>query len=85
MWNWKEIVDSLEREASIKDIQELYKAMIIYEVGLPLKEINEDIENEIDKIIAKFWKNDIYTSFLNSELIEEFDKNDKIIKKIENF
>ena len=50
-WTANELLDSLNRECNQEEINELYKAMIAYSVGLT--EIDEAVDEILDNIIEE--------------------------------
>lgn len=61
----QELLNSLNKEMSIEDINELYKAIIAYCMGLDT--IDED---KFDTIINFYYENPVIYNFANQELIE---------------
>lgn len=61
----QELLNSLNKEMSIEDINELYKAIIAYSLGL------ETIDNDkFETIINFYYENPVIMNFANQELID---------------
>ncbi len=68
-WNANELLDSLNRETNQLEINELYKALIAY--GLGLDEIDEKTDKVLDEVIEKdYFANDNITGFVNPDIID---------------
>ena len=68
-WNANELLDSLNRETNQLEINELYKALIAY--GLGLDEIDEEADKILDSVIDEdYFENDAVLSFVNPEIID---------------
>lgn len=68
-WNANELLDSLNRETNQKEINELYKALIAY--GLGLDEIDEEADKVLDSVIEDdYFENDNVLSFVNPEIMD---------------
>ena len=65
MFKAQELLESLNRECSIEDINELYKAIIAYSIGL--ETIDED---KFNTIINFYYENPVIMNFANQELID---------------
>ena len=73
-----ELLDSINREFSQGDINEIYKALVAWNVGL--QEIKPEDEEKLDKVIEYYFDKDYIRGFINEELldyaIELFEDND---------
>ena len=68
-WTANELLDSLNRECNQEEINELYKAMIAYSVGLT--EIDEAVDEILDNIIEEdYFGNDYIRSIVNEDIME---------------
>lgn len=68
-WTANELLDSLNRECNQEEINELYKAMIAYSVGLT--EINEAVDEILDDIIEEdYFGNDYIRGIVNEDIME---------------
>ena len=65
----QEILDTLNKEYSLADINELYKALIAYDFGL--ETISKENEETLDGLIEFYYENPKISSFINNELREE--------------
>jgi hypothetical protein len=68
-WTAEELFDSLQRETSIAEILELYKALLARELGV------EAYTEELDKILTDvialdYWETDTVESFINPDLVD---------------
>ena len=64
-----EILDSLIREYSVDDVQEVYKALVAYVVGL--EHISEEYDKKLDEIIQnEYLDNDAVRSILNDDIFD---------------
>ncbi len=74
-WTANELLDSLVREVNQEDINELYKALIAYALGLT--DIDEITDTILDNIIEEdYFANDNITGFVNEDIIAA--ANDKL-------
>ena len=64
----QEILDCLNKEYSLADINELYKALIAYDYGL--EEISKENEDILNGIIDFYYENPRISSFINDEIRE---------------
>lgn len=65
MFKAQELLESLNNECSIEDINELYKAIIAYSLGL------ETIDNDkFETIINYYYENPEILDFVNQDLID---------------
>lgn len=64
-WTSQELLDMFNKETNVEEMQELYKALIAYELGIT--EIND---YKFNKIIDFYYKKDFITSFINEDLFE---------------
>ena len=68
-WTANELLDSLNRECNQEEINELYKAMIAYSVGLT--EIDEVVDEILDNIIEEdYFGNDYIRGIVNEDIME---------------
>lgn len=68
-WTANELLDSLNRECNQEEINELYKAMIAYSVGLT--EIDEAVDEILDNIIEEdYFGNDYIRGIVNEDIME---------------
>lgn len=64
----QEILDCLNKEYSLADINELYKALIAYDYGL--EEISKENEDTLNGIIDFYYENPRISGFINDEIRE---------------
>ena len=64
----QEILDSLNRELNQDEINELYKGLIAYSVGV--EEITPEVEIKLDKVIDFYFDNDDIGGMVNQEVID---------------
>ena len=73
-----ELLDSINREFTQGDINEIYKSLVAWNVGL--QEIKPEDEEKLDKVIEYYFDKDYIRGFINEELldyaIELFEDND---------
>lgn len=62
-----ELLDSFNREFNQDEMNELYKALIAYSLGI---EINETNDSKLDEVIDYYFDTDYITCFVNSDLIK---------------
>lgn len=68
-WTANELLDSLNRECNQEEINELYKAMIAYSIGLT--EINEAVDEILDDVIEEdYFGNDYIRGIVNEDIME---------------
>lgn len=68
-WIANELLDSLNRECNQEEINELYKAMIAYSIGLT--EIDEAVDEILDNIIEEdYFGNDYIRGIVNEDIME---------------
>lgn len=68
-WTANELLDSLNRECNQEEINELYKAMIAYSIGLT--EIDEAVDEILDNIIEEdYFGNDYIRGIVNEDIME---------------
>ena len=68
-WTANELLDSLNRECNQEEINELYKAMIAYSIGLT--EIDEAVDEILDNIIEEdYFGNDYIKGIINEDIME---------------
>lgn len=80
-----ELLESLNRELSIGDINELYKALIAY--GLGLQEIDEETDKILDEVIEdEYYEKDYINGIVNEDILdiakELLEKNMKIKEEL---
>jgi hypothetical protein len=63
-WTSQELLDMFNKETNVEEMQELYKALIAYELGIT--EINEQALNQV---IEKYYNTDTITSMLNENIM----------------
>ena len=63
-----ELLDSINREFSQGDINEIYKALVAWNVGL--EEIKPEDEEKLDKVIDYYFDKDYIRGFINEELLD---------------
>ncbi len=63
-WTSQELLDMFNKETNVEEMQELYKALIAYELGIT--EINEQALNQV---IEKYYNTDTITSMLNEDIM----------------
>ena len=64
----QEILDTLNKEYSLADMNELYKALIAYDFGL--ETISKENEETLNGIIEFYYENPKISGFINDELRE---------------
>ena len=68
-WTANELLDSLNRECNQEEINELYKAMIAYSIGLT--EIDEAVDEILDNIIEEdYFGNDYIRGIVNEDIMK---------------
>lgn len=80
-----ELLESLNRELSIGDINELYKALTAY--GLGLQEIDEETDKILDEVIEnEYYEKDYINGIVNEDILdiakELLEKNMKIKEEL---
>ena len=74
-----ELLDSINREFSQGDINEIYKALTAWNVGL--QEITEEDDKKLDQVIDYYFDKDYIRGFINEEIldyaIELFDEEEE--------
>ena len=80
-----ELLESLNRELSIGDINELYKALTAY--GLGLQEIDEETDRILDEVIEnEYYEKDYINGIVNEDILdiakELLEKNMKIKEEL---
>lgn len=69
-FNANELLDSFNRELNLSEINEIYKAILAYSVGL--KEISQDQEDILNDIIENtYFEDDSIRSFINDTIYED--------------
>ena len=64
-----ELLESLNRELSIGDINELYKALTAY--GLGLQEIDEETDKILDEVIDnEYYEKDYIRGIVNEDILD---------------
>ena len=64
-----ELLESLNRELSIGDINELYKALTAY--GLGLQEIDEETDKILDEVIEnEYYEKDYINGIVNEDILD---------------
>lgn len=64
-----ELLESLNRELSIRDINELYKALTAY--GLGLQEIDEETDKILDEVIEnEYYEKDYINGIVNEDILD---------------
>ena len=63
-----ELLDSINRELSQGDINEIYKALVAWNVGL--QEIKPEDEEKLDKVINYYFDKDYIRGFINEEILD---------------
>lgn len=63
-----ELLDSLNREFNQMEVNEIYKALLAYSIGLT--EINEENEKVLDNAIEMYFDNDNMVSFINEDIYD---------------
>ena len=63
-----ELLDSINRELSQGDINEIYKALVAWNVGL--QEIKPEDEEKLDKVIDYYFDKDYIRGFINEEILD---------------
>jgi len=67
MWKAQELLDSLNRECSLTDLNELYKALVAYELNITT--ITSDTDKLLDGVLEKYYDYDWIPSFVNQDII----------------
>lgn len=62
----QEILDTLNKEYSLADMRELYKAMIMYDLGYDI--INKENEKKLDEVVDYYYNGPGILSFINDDL-----------------
>lgn len=80
-----ELLESLNRELSIGDINELYKALTAY--GLGLQKIDEETDRILDEVIEdEYYEKDYINGIVNEDILdiakELLEKNMKIKEEL---
>ncbi|MDO4189862.1 MAG: hypothetical protein Q4D29_12835 [Lachnospiraceae bacterium] len=75
-FNANELLDSFNRELNQMEINELYKALIAYNLGLA--EITDEINEKLEKVLDFYYERDDIMSFINEDVLfyagETFDE-----------
>lgn len=64
----KELLDSFNREFSQADINEIYKALVAWNLGY--QEISEEGNKLLDKVIDFYFEQDNIRGFINDEILD---------------
>lgn len=67
MWKAQELLDSLNRECSLTDLNELYKALVAYELNITT--ITSDTNKLLDGVLEEYYDYDWIPSFVNQDII----------------
>lgn len=62
----QEILDTLNKEYSLADMRELYKAMIMYDLGYDV--IDKENEKKLDEVVDYYYNGPGILSFINDDL-----------------
>jgi uncharacterized protein YjgD (DUF1641 family) len=62
----QEILDTLNKEYSVADMRELYKAMIMYDLGYDI--IDKENEKKLNEVIDYYYDSPGILSFINDNL-----------------
>lgn len=63
-WTAQELLDTFNRETNNEEMNELYKALIAYELGAT------EIDNKaLDQVIENYYNNDTITSMINESVL----------------
>lgn len=62
----QEVLESITREYGIDDVNELYKGLIAYNLGI--EKIDEKVNEKLDEVIEHYYEDDNITSFINDDL-----------------
>lgn len=62
----QEILDTLNKEYSLADMRELYKAMIMYDLGYDI--IDKENEKKLDEVVDYYYNGPGILSFINDDL-----------------
>lgn len=65
-----ELLDSLNRELNQNEVNELYKALLAYHIGL--EKIDETEERALNEVIKTYFDRDDITSFINEDLLDKY-------------
>jgi len=65
-----ELFESLHREMNIEELNEIYKALIAYSIGLPQGHYNEIIDDIMDRTLEFYYDNDNFTSLIQEDLFD---------------
>ena len=63
-----ELLDSINRKFTQGDINEIYKALVAWNVGL--EEIKPEDEEKLDKVIDYYFDKDYIRGFINEEILD---------------
>ena len=64
----KELLESIHRELTQEDINELYKALVAWNVGL--EDITPEDDAKLDKVIDYYFDKDYIRGFINEEILD---------------
>ena len=64
----KELLESIHRELTQGDINELYKALVAWNVGL--EDIAPEDDAKLDKVIDYYFDKDYIRGFINEEILD---------------
>lgn len=72
-FNASELLDSLNRELNQAEINEIYKALIAY--GLGLQEIDEETDKILDEVIDnEYYEKDYIRGIVNEDILDIAEK-----------
>lgn len=66
-FNANELLDSFNRELNQMEMNELYKALLAYNLGLA--EITNEIDEKLEKVLDFYFERDEIMSFINEDVL----------------
>lgn len=66
-FNANELLDSLNRELNQIEVNELYKALLAYNLGLA--EITPEVDEKLNQVMDFYFQRDDIISFINEDVI----------------
>lgn len=67
-FNANELLESIHKELSQMDINEIYKALVAWNVGL--ENISAEDNAKLDKVIDYYFDKDYIRGFINEEILD---------------
>ena len=73
-FNFKDLLESMQRELTTEDLKELYKAIFAYNYDITREQIenNPKIGEALENAINSYWENPEISSYINQDIIDIF-------------